>query len=89
VSDEHQIPWGMPGPTDRVERAWATGIERAGDHYTIAKPVDWSNEGVPDELRDPEDPAMTPLPSGLLRQPHGFEGLAAAAFRRAERLGER
>jgi len=29
--DHHQIPWGMPGPTDPVERARATGLEYDGD----------------------------------------------------------
>jgi hypothetical protein len=48
-------PVGHARPTDPVERAWATGIERDGDHYTLAKPVDWSKEGVRDELRDAED----------------------------------
>ena len=55
MSDEHQIPWGMPGPTDPVERARTTSIERDGDHNTLAKPIDWAQEGIPEDLRHPED----------------------------------
>ena len=55
MSDQHEIPWGLPGPTDPVERAWATGIELDGDHFRLVRPTEWSQDGIPQDLRDPED----------------------------------
>jgi len=51
----HQIPWGLPGPTDPAERASATGLRVDGDHYTNVKPIDWSDEGVSEDDRPAED----------------------------------
>jgi hypothetical protein len=52
VSDEHQIPWGMPGPDDPVERAWATALRRDGDQYTRVRPIEWPDDGVEDPESD-------------------------------------
>jgi hypothetical protein len=50
MSDEDgRIPWGMPGPTDPAERAWATGLRLDGDHYANVKPIDWSDDGIPED----------------------------------------
>jgi hypothetical protein len=39
----------MPGPTDPAERAWATGLRLDGDHYANVKPIDWSDDGIPED----------------------------------------
>jgi hypothetical protein len=53
--DEIRVPWSVPGPTDPVERAWATGIRLEGDHYTRVKPIEWSDEGIQDVDIDEDD----------------------------------
>jgi hypothetical protein len=47
VSDDHQIPWGMPGPTDPAERANATML-RMGDDPISLGPRPCTDDGVPD-----------------------------------------
>ncbi len=45
--DEIRIPWGMPGPTDPVDRAWAHHIDMDRTPLRLER-VRWSQEGVPD-----------------------------------------
>ena len=48
MSDEpHQIPWGLPGPTDPVERAHAHNIDITKAPVELER-LQWSQEGVPD-----------------------------------------
>ena len=51
MSDEHQIPWGFPGPTDPVERANANNINMTADPLRYV-PLRWSQDGVPDVEQD-------------------------------------
>jgi len=53
--DEHQIPWGLPGPTDPVERAWAPALRRDGDQYSRVKPIEWTDEGISDLDSEAQD----------------------------------
>jgi hypothetical protein len=55
MSDEHQINWGLPGPTDPVERAWATALRRDGDQYSRVKPIEWTDEGISDLDSEAQD----------------------------------
>ncbi len=53
MRDEHQINWGLPGPTDPVERARAhiAGITKAPFELERQR---WSQEGVPDVEQRPD-----------------------------------
>lgn len=47
MSDEHPIPWGMPGPTDAVERAHAHTVDITRLPFALER-QQRSQEGVPD-----------------------------------------
>jgi len=51
--DGHQIPWGLPGPTDPVERAFAHNIDMARQPFELER-HHWSQEGVPDVEQRPD-----------------------------------
>ena len=52
MSDEYQIPWGMPGPTDPVERAHAHNLDITREPIELER-QQWSQEGVPDVEQRP------------------------------------
>ena len=51
--DGHQIPWGLPGPTDAVERAFAHNIDMTRQPFELER-QHWSQEGVPDVEQRPD-----------------------------------
>jgi hypothetical protein len=53
MTDEHQIPWGLPGPTDPVERAFAHNIDITRQPFEVER-QHWSQEGVPDVEQRPD-----------------------------------
>jgi hypothetical protein len=50
--DEIQIPWGLPGPTDPVERASAHTINLDRDPLALER-VKWSTEDIPEDRGSP------------------------------------
>jgi hypothetical protein len=53
MTDEHQIPWGLRGPTDPVERAHAHNIDITRLPVELER-RHWSQEGVPDVEQRPD-----------------------------------
>ena len=53
MSDEHHIPWGLPGPTDPVERAHAHQLDMSDSPIRLER-QQWSQEGVPDVEQRPD-----------------------------------
>jgi hypothetical protein len=51
--DGHQIPWGLPGPTDPVERAYAHIVDITKAPFELER-QQWSQEGVPDVEQRPD-----------------------------------
>ena len=51
--DGHQIPWGLPGPTDPVERAHAHIVDITKAPFELER-QQWSQEGVPDVEQRPD-----------------------------------
>jgi hypothetical protein len=54
VSD-HQIPWGLPGPTDPAERASASRVGITDDSVELQRGHEWPTVGIPDELVNPPE----------------------------------
>jgi hypothetical protein len=53
MTDRHEIPWGLPGPTDPVERAFAHNIDMTRQPFELER-QHWSQEGVPDVEQRPD-----------------------------------
>ena len=54
MSDEHQIPWGLPGPTDPVERASASRVEMTSEGIELQRGQEWATEGIPEDMLNPD-----------------------------------
>jgi hypothetical protein len=50
--DETRIPWGLPGPTDPVERAHAHNLDITREPTDLER-QQWSQEGVPNAEQRP------------------------------------